>query len=46
MSDIDKYLSSVYFDLKHSGSYGGVARSYKNVKTKGIHSISREKIKE
>ena len=46
MSDIDKYLASVYFDPKRSGSYGCVERLYNDVKTEGLHDISREKIKE
>ena len=43
MSNTDKYLSSMYFDSKRSGSYGGVERLYNDVKTEGINDISCKK---
>ena len=44
--DMDEYLSSVYYDSKRSGGFGGVDRLYNDVKKEGKFDISRAKIKE
>ena len=43
---MDDYLTSVYYDPKRSGGFGGVDRLYKEVKKEGKFNISRKKIKE
>ena len=43
---MDEYLSSVYYDSKRSGGFGGVDRLYNDVKKEGKFDISRAKIKE
>ena len=35
MDDIDKYLFSVHFDSKRSGSFGGAEALYRDVKQEG-----------
>ena len=42
---MDKYLTSVYYDPKRPGSFGGVHRLYDDVKKEGAFKISRTKIK-
>lgn len=46
MNEIEEYLSSVYFDLKRSGGFGGVDRLYRDVKEEGKHKLSRKQILE
>ena len=46
MDSIDSYLSSVYYNTKHSGGYGGVNRLYDDVKKEGKFKISHKQIKE
>ncbi|XP_028397219.1 uncharacterized protein LOC114521028 [Dendronephthya gigantea] len=43
---MNEYLSSVYYDPKRSGGFGGVDRLYKDVKKEGKFRISRKKIKQ
>ena len=43
---MDEYLSSVYYDSKRTGGFGGVDRLYQDVKKEGKFKISRKKIKE
>ena len=43
---MDDYLSSVYYDPKRSGGFGGVDRLYQDVKKEGKFKISRKEIKE
>ena len=43
---MDEYLSSVYYDSKRSGGFGGVDRLYDDVKKEGKYKISRAEIKE
>ena len=43
---MDSYLSSVYYNTKRSGGYGGVNRLYDDVKKEGKFKISRKQIKE
>ena len=45
MENIDKYLSSVYFDPKRLGSSGGVDRLYSDVKKGGKYKVSCSKFK-
>ena len=45
MLNMDDYLSSVYYDPKRSGGYGGMERLYADVKKEGKFKISREKVK-
>ncbi len=42
---MDDYLSSVYYDPKRSGGFGGVDRLYKDVRKEGKFKISRTEIK-
>ncbi len=42
---MDDYLSSLYYDPKRSGGFGGVDRLYKDVKKDGKFKISRTDIK-
>ncbi len=42
---MDDYLSSIYYDPKRSGGFGGVDRLYKDVKKDGKFKISRTDIK-
>ena len=44
--NMDDYLSSVYYDPKRSGAFGGVDRLYKDVKKERKFKISRTRIKE
>ena len=46
MDNNDEYLSSVYFDPKRSGGFGGVERLYRDVKEEGVYKISRKQIVE
>ena len=46
MDSVDSYLSSVYYNTKRSGGYGGVNRLYDDVKKEGKFKISRKQIKE
>ena len=46
MESVDSYLSSVYYNAKRSGGYGGVNRLYDDVKKEGKFKISRKQIKE
>ena len=46
MGEIDKYLSSVYFDPKRSGGFGGVERLYRDVKEEGMYKLTRKQILE
>ncbi len=43
---MDTYLSSVYYNPKRSGGFGGVERLYNDVKKDGKFDISRAKIRE
>ena len=43
---MDDYLSSVYYDPKRSGGFGGAERLYKDVKKEGKFAISRKEIRE
>ena len=42
---MNDYLSSVYYDPKRPGGYGGMERLYADVKKEGKFKISREKVK-
>ena len=42
---MDTYLSSVYYNPKRSGGFGGVERLYNDVKKDGKFDISRAKIR-
>ena len=44
--NMDEYLSSVYYDPKRPGGFGGVDRLYDDVKKEGKFAISRKTIKE
>ena len=44
--DMDDYLSSVYYDPKRSGGFGGVNRLYDDVKKEGKFNVSGKQIKE
>ena len=44
--DIDNYLSTVYYDTKRSGSFGGVERLYNDTKQEGRFSLSRKQVRE
>ena len=46
MSNMDKYLSSVYFDPKRPGSFGGAESLYRDVKDEGKIKLSRKEIRE
>ena len=46
MDEIDKYLSSVYFDPKRSGGFAGVERLYRDVKKEGMYKLTRKQILE
>ena len=46
MGEIYKYLSSVYFDPKRSGGFGGVERLYRDVKEEGMYKLTRKQILE
>ena len=43
---MNEYLSSVYYDPKRSGGFGGVDRLYDDVKKEGKFKASRKQIKE
>ena len=43
---MDSYLSSVYYNTKRFGGYGGVNRLYDDVEKEGKFQISRKQIKE
>lgn len=40
--NIDQYLSSIYFDPKRSGSFGGVDRLYNEVEKKKKYKLIRQ----
>ncbi|XP_028404004.1 uncharacterized protein LOC114526613 [Dendronephthya gigantea] len=44
--NMNEYLSSVYYDPKRPGGFGGVNRLYDDVKNAGKFRISRKKIKQ
>ena len=44
MDKIDKYLSSVYFNPKRPGGFGGVERLYRDVKEEGKYKLSQKQI--
>ena len=44
MGKIDKYLFSVYFDPKRSGSFGGAEALYRDVKQEGKYQLTRKQI--
>jgi transposase InsO family protein len=46
MDSVDSYLSSVYYDAKRSGGFGGVNRLYYDIKKDGKFKLSRKQIKE
>jgi transposase InsO family protein len=46
MDSVDSYLSSVYYDAKRSGGFGGVDRLYRDAKREGKFKITRRQIKE
>ena len=46
MDSVDSYQSSVYYNTKRSGGYGGVNRLYDDVKKEGKFKISRKQIKQ
>jgi hypothetical protein len=43
---MDDYLSSVYYDPKRPGGFGGAERLYEDVKKEGKFAISRKEIRE
>jgi hypothetical protein len=43
---MDDYLSSIYYNLKRSGGFGGVEHLYKDVRKEVKFAISRKQIKE
>ena len=43
---MNEYLSSVYYDPKRSGGFGGVDRLYDDVKKEGKFKVSRKQIKQ
>ena len=43
---MDDYLSSVYYDPKRPGGFGGAERLYEDVKKEGKFAISRKEITE
>ena len=43
---MDDYLSSVYYDPKRPGGFGGGERLYEDVKEEGRFAISRKEIRE
>ena len=44
MSDWKRYLSSIYFDVKHPASYAGAGKLYKIVSNEGKFKIGRRQI--
>ena len=46
MENIDKYLSSVYFDPKRPGNFWGEDRLYSDVKKEGKCELSRKQVQE
>lgn len=44
--DIDEYLTSVYFDPKRSGSFGGAEALYRDVKNENKLKLSRRQVRE
>ena len=44
MDEIDKYLFSVYFDAKRSGSFGGAEALYRDVKQEGKYQLTSKQI--
>lgn len=45
MSDWEQYLSSIYYDANHPGSYAGPEALYKTVVAEGKFKIGRHRIK-
>jgi hypothetical protein len=43
---MDEYLSSMYYDPKRPGGFGGVERLYEDVRKEGKFALSRKEIKE
>ena len=46
MSDIDDYLSSVYYDPKRAGSFGGLENLYCDVNEEGKYKVSRKQLRD
>ena len=44
-TDMDEYLTQVYYNPKRSGGLGGVERLYRDVKKDGKYDISRAQLK-
>jgi hypothetical protein len=45
MADWEKYLESIYFDVKHPGSFSGPEKLYKVAKSEGKFAITMRKIR-
>ncbi len=45
MADWEKYLESIYFDVKHPGSFSGPEKLYKVAKSEGKFHITMRKIR-
>jgi hypothetical protein len=43
---MDEHLSSVYYDSKRPGGFGGAERLYEDVKEEGRFALSRKEIRE
>jgi hypothetical protein len=43
---MDEYLSSMYYDPKRSGQFGGAERLYEDVRKEGRFALSRKEIRE
>ena len=46
MDEIDEYLSSVYFDPKRPGGFGGIERLFQDVKDEGKFVLNRKQIRD
>ena len=44
MDEIDEYLSSVYFNPKRPGGFGGIQRLFQDVKDEGKFVLNRKQI--
>ena len=44
VESVDEYLSSVYYDPKRPGSFGGAESLYRDVKDEGKFKLSRKQI--
>ena len=43
---VKRYLEKIYYDPEHPGSFSGVDRLYRAIKSEGRHKISRKKLEE